>query len=340
METKSFLNRQAVKKKAALISLIIGFLMFFGKMGAYILTGSAAVLSDALESIVHIFATSFAFYSLHLSTKPPDKEHPYGHGKIEFFSAGFEGALIIIAAASIIIYAVKDIITGKEISKLDIGAAIIAGASLTNLFLGLYLINTGKKTNSLVLAADGKHVLTDSYTSIGAFIALILVLITDIKLFDPLIAILIALNILWTGIKLIRESVGGLMNETNSRIIGDIADAFEKERVNNPNWIDIHKLRYWKSGDKYMVDFHLIVPYYQSVKEGHETMNRLDKILKQVLKTNEVESFIHLDPCNPKCCYICSMPDCKARHEQKSKQILWDGAKIISRASYDIDEIT
>jgi len=329
-----------LKKKAALISLIIGFLMFFGKMGAYILTGSAAVLSDALESIVHIFATSFAFYSLHLSTKPPDTEHPYGHGKIEFFSAGFEGALIIVAAISIIIYAVRDMILGTEISKLDVGAVIIAAASVTNLLLGLYLVRTGRKTNSLVLVADGKHVLTDSYTSIGAFIALILVLITNIKLFDPVIAIILALNILWTGKKLMRESIGGLMNETDDKVIYDIASALEKERTNYPNWIDVHRLRYWKSGDKYMVDFHLIVPYYQSVNESHQTMYKLEEVLKRVLKTSNVESFIHLDPCNPKCCHICSMPDCKVRHELKSKDVLWDGKKIVSRAAYDIDEIT
>jgi len=335
METASV----KLKKKAALISLIIGFLMFTGKMGAYILTGSAAVLSDALESIVHIFATSFAFYSLHLSTKPPDSEHPYGHGKVEFFSAGFEGALIIVAAISIIIYAVRNIIIEREISQLDIGASIIACASIVNLFLGLYLIRTGKRTKSLVLVADGKHVLTDSYTSIGAFAALILVLLTDIKLFDPVIAIILALNILWTGKDLLRESVGGLMNETSKNVINEIAKELEKERPDYPNWIDVHRLRYWKSGDKFMVDFHLIVPYYQQVKESHETVLKLEEVLKTVLDTSEVESFIHLDPCNPKCCHVCSMPDCEVRHEQKSKYVLWDGKKIVSRAAYDIDEI-
>jgi cation diffusion facilitator family transporter len=327
-----------LKKRAALISLIIGFLMFIGKMGAYILTGSAAVLSDALESIVHIFATSFAFYSLNLSTKPPDTEHPYGHGKVEFFSAGFEGALIIVAAIFIIIYAVRDIILGTEISKLDTGAVIIAGASVTNLFLGLYLIRAGRKTKSLVLVADGKHVLTDSYTSIGAFAALILVLLTGIKLFDPVIAIILALNILWTGKDLLRESVGGLMNETSKNVINDIADELEKHRPAHPNWIDVHRLRYWKSGDKFMVDFHLIVPFYQQVNDSHETVTRLEGVLKKVLETSETESFIHLDPCNPKCCHICNMPDCKVRQHAKSKNILWDGRKIVSIAAYDIDE--
>ncbi len=336
METSSI----TLKKRAALISLLIGFLMFFGKIGAYILTGSAAVLSDAIESIVHIIATSFAFYSLLLSTKPPDKEHPYGHGKIEYFSAGFEGAMIIIAAISIIIYAVRDIITGKEISSLDTGAAIITGASIVNLLLGLYLIRTGKKTNSIVLIADGKHVLTDSITSFGAVAALILVLLTNIKLFDPVIAIILGLNILWTGKNLMRESVGGLMNETDDGVIEEIAAALQKSRNVNPDWIDIHRFRYWKTGGKFMVDFHMIVPYYQNIKESHDTTHKLEHVVESVLKEKEAELLIHLDPCNPKCCFVCSMPECPVRNEPRSKEVHWDGKKIISRAYYDIDELT
>ncbi len=329
-----------IKKKAATISLAIGFLMFFGKLSAYFLTGSAAVLSDAMESVVHIIATSFAFYSLLLSTKPPDKEHPYGHGKVEFFSAGFEGAMIMVAAFSIIVYAVNDIIYGKEISSLDTGAAIITGASVVNLLLGLYLIRTGKKTSSLVLVADGKHVLTDSITSIGAVAALILVLITNIKLFDPVIAIILALNILWTGKKLVRESIGGLMNETDKNVIESIAQKLESERPAHPSWIDVHLLRYWKSGDKYMIDFHLIVPYYLTVNEGHENMRILEETLIKVMNTHKVESLIHLDPCNPNCCHICSMPECPVRAETKTTTIKWTGEKIVSHPAYDIDEIS
>lgn len=287
-----------LKKKAALISLVIGFLMFFGKIGAYFVTGSAAVLSDALESIVHIIATSFAYYSLVLSTKPPDKEHPYGHGKIEFFSAGFEGAMIMVAAVSIIVYAVRDIIFGTEISSLDTGAIIITAASIINLLLGLYLIRTGKKTKSLVLVADGKHVLTDSVTSIGAVAALILVLFTGIKLFDPIIAIILALNILWTGKHLLRESIGGLMNENDRKTLAEIKHVLEEERKKHPEWINIHRIRYWKSGDKYMIDFHLIVPHKLTISESHETMEIMEAILRRLLKTRKVELFIHFDPDN------------------------------------------
>lgn len=331
------INNIKLKKNVALLSLLVGFLMFIGKIGAYIITGSAAVLSDALESIVHIAATGFAFYSLHLSTKPADKEHPYGHGKIEFFSAGFEGAMIIIAALSIIIYAIRDIIIGKEITSIDIGTAIIATASIINLLLGLFLIRIGKKTNSLILIADGKHVLTDSITSFGAVAALVLVLFTGIKLFDPIIAIILALNIIWTGKSLIRESIGGLMNENTDNIINKISAGLEKQREYYPDWIDVHRLRYWKSGEKYLIDFHLIVPYYKTVLESHQTVDLLESTIIDALNTNQVESLIHLDPCNPKCCYICNMPFCEVREEVFSKYISWDANKITSLPTYDLD---
>ncbi|MEO8513939.1 MAG: cation diffusion facilitator family transporter [Ignavibacteria bacterium] len=336
METQE----HGLKRKAAIISLIISFLLFFGKVGAYYLTGSAAVLSDALESIVNIVAASFALYSLVLTSKPADKEHPYGHGKVEFFSAGFEGAMIIIAAFAIIAYAVRDIVYPREISALDTGAVIIAGASIVNLLLGLYLIRTGRKTKSIILIADGKHVMTDSITSFGAVAALILVLVTGIKIFDPIVAIILALNILWTGKHLVRESIGGLMNETDDKIINSIAEGLEGERKSYPDWIDVHRLRYWKSGDMYMVDFHLIVPYYKSVSESHHTVDMVEREIINALKTKQVESLIHLDPCNPRCCHICSMPECGVRQEPKTKYIKWESKTITELPAYDIDEIT
>jgi cation diffusion facilitator family transporter len=279
-------------------------------------------------------------YSLVLTSKPADKEHPYGHGKVEFFSAGFEGAMIIIAAFAIIAYAIRDIVYPREISSLDTGAGIIAGASIVNLVLGLYLIRTGRKTKSLILVADGKHVMTDSITSFGAVAALVLVLITGIKLFDPIVAIILAVNILWTGKHLVRESIGGLMNENDDNIINSIAEGLEGERKKYPDWIDVHRLRYWKSGDKYMVDFHLIVPYYKSVSESHQTVDLVEHEIINALKTKQVESLIHLDPCNPRCCYICSMPECPVRKEPKSKYIKWEGKTITELPSYDIDEIS
>jgi cation diffusion facilitator family transporter len=325
-----------LKKKAALISLIIGFMMFAGKMGAYLLTHSAAVLSDALESVVHIIATSFAFYSLYISLKPPDKKYPYGYGKIEFFSAGFEGALIIIAAFSIIFYAIRDIIKGSDITQVDIGAGIIFAASVTNVILGLYLIRSGKKTNSVILVADGRHVLTDAYTSIGAFGALILVLLTDIKLFDPIIAIILALNILFTGKNLVKESVSGLMNVIDDKMIKEIASTLEEEKKSHTDWIDLHMLRYWKSGEKYIVDFHITVPYFLSVVKAHDVSHGLEEIFEKIFKTDDVDILAHMEPCEPTCCVICRKEDCKVRSEAPSKNILWNVKNLTHESEYSL----
>ncbi len=325
-----------LKKKAALISLVIGFMMFAGKMGAYLLTHSAAILSDALESVVHIIATSFAFYSLYLSLKPPDKKYPYGYGKIEYFSAGFEGALIIIAAFSIIFYAVKDIIKGSDLTQVDVGAVIIFTASVVNVILGLYLIRSGKKTNSLILVADGRHVLTDAYTSIGAFGALILVLLTDIKLFDPIIAIILALNILYTGKNLVKESVLGLMNVIDSRLMEEIASILEEEKKSHTDWIDLHLLRYWKSGEKFIVDFHITIPYFLSVVKAHDVSHELEEIFKKIFKTDDVDILAHVEPCEPTCCVICRKEDCTVRSEVRSKNILWNVKNLTHESEYSL----
>ncbi|MDY0084236.1 MAG: cation diffusion facilitator family transporter, partial [Ignavibacteriaceae bacterium] len=208
-----------LRKKAAIISLVVGLSMFVFKIAAYLITGSAAIFSDAAESIVHVLATLMALFSIYLSSRPADSSHPYGHGNVEYFSAGIEGLLIVIAAVVIIIQSVDSIIAGPELKQLGLGAVVISLASVVNLILGNYLIRTGKKTNSITLIADGKHVLTDSITSFGVIVAVLLVILTGIELLDPIIAILVALNILVTGYKLIRESIAGLMNEVNQKML-------------------------------------------------------------------------------------------------------------------------
>jgi cation diffusion facilitator family transporter len=324
----------SLKKRAAVISLSTGILMFIGKLGAYIITGSAVILSDALESIVHIIATGFAFYSLYLSTKPPDPGHPYGHGKIEYFSAGFEGALIIIAAISIIIYAVRDFFFYRELEQIDTGAEIVLTAGVINAALGFYLIRTGKKTNSLVLIADGKHVLSDSYTSIVAFIALLFVFWTGLRWIDSLAALLVGINIIITGKNLVRLSVGGLMNETDEKTLEQIAKALDEIRRKESRIIDLHLLRYWQSGSRYFVDFHLTIPYYNSVEEAHELTHKIEELFKEIFHTNEIEMLSHIEPCEPTCCPVCMKQDCKVRKSVFTKEITWDKNKIISLSEY------
>jgi cation diffusion facilitator family transporter len=324
-----------LKKKAIILSLTIGITLFFVKIAGYWLTGSAAILSDALESIVNIIASAFAFYSLLLTLRPPNKNLPYGYGKIEYFSAGFEGALIVIAALFIMYYGVKDIIIGPELEKVDIGILIIAFASIVNLILGLYLIRSGKKTNSLILVADGKHILTDSITSIAAFAALILILLTDYVYFDPIVAILIAVNILWTGFKLMKASISGLMNKADKDTLQKIADILEQEKFRNGNIIDIHQLRYWKSGDKYFLDFHVAVPADMKIEQAHKINEDLQNFLREKFNTTELEIMIHMDPCKPPKCPLCGQPNCE--HVQERMKLLpkWTIDKITGGPAYE-----
>ncbi len=321
----SLKNEIKLKKRVALISLSIGVVMFLAKTGAFLITGSAAIFSDAAESVVHVLATSMVFYSIILSSKPADRSHLYGHGNIEYFSVGVEGILIVFAAAFIIYTAAIDIIYGSVLKQLSIGVIIISFAGIINLLLGNYLIRMGGKTNSITLTADGKHVLTDSYTSIGVIIGVILVMITDFQLFDPLFAIAVAVNILFTGYKLVRGSIGNLMNETDKKLLKLMTDELISMKKNY--WIDIHWLRFWKSGDKVFIDFHLILPYYFTIHQAHLEDEEIENALLKIIPNSQVK--IHTDYCNPELCKICDYDICSVRVHQQTSSVQWDLDKII-----------
>lgn len=321
-----------LKKKAVWISLSIGIGMFFAKMGAYFITGSAAIFSDAAESVVHVMATSMALYSIILSSKPADKTHRYGHGNVEFFSAGIEGMLILIAAIVITYEAVSEIILGSELKSLNAGALIIATAGIINLILGTYLLRTGKKTNSLTLIADGKHVLTDSVTSIGVVVGIIVVIFTDYVILDPILAIIIALNILYTGYRLIRTSIGGLMMETDPVIIEKISQLLSANRKDH--WIDAHELRYWQSGDTIFIDFHIILPYFFTIERSHKDEKEFDEKLRSEFANSQIK--IHFDYCVPELCKFCIYQKCEVRKEDTSVDFEWNVEKLMGKAVYKV----
>ncbi|MEW6654029.1 MAG: cation diffusion facilitator family transporter [Bacteroidota bacterium] len=318
------------KKKAAWISLVVGGFMFCSKFTAYLLTGSTAIYSDAAESVVHVAATSMALYSIYVSSKPADENHLYGHGNIEYFSAGVEGLLIVVAAITIIYTSINDLFFGVTTQKLGIGTLIIGTAGVINLALGLYLVRKGKQTNSLILVADGKHVLTDSYTSIGVVIGLILVLSTGFKILDPLIAILVAFNILFTGYKLIRESIGGLMHETDKETLALLVSKINE--IKKDYWIDLHHLRFWKSSDRVFIDFHLILPYYFTVKDSHLEEEYLEHHFESILPNSGVR--IHMDYCKENVCKYCSFSECKERLEPNSIKFKWDTNRLLGDPVY------
>jgi cation diffusion facilitator family transporter len=279
--------------RAIRLSLVVGFLMLAGKWYAYMRTGSAAILSDAAESVVHVFAVGFAAYSLWLSFKPPDISHPYGHEKISFFSAGVEGALIILAAIGIMYEAIRKWMAGLEMQNLQEGILYVTAAAAINGGLGGYLLWQGKRYGSLVLTANGKHVLTDSWTSLGVIGGLLLVLWTGWKPFDPILALAVASNILWSGGKLVRQSVGGLMDEGDPGITRALHEVLEKEaRARNLNF---HELRYRNAGNKLWIEFHLLFPKGTPIEDAHWKATEIEGILKESLPF-AVNIITHLEP--------------------------------------------
>jgi cation diffusion facilitator family transporter len=282
-----------IMRRAMRLSLVVGFFMLVIKVVAYLITGSTAILSDAAESVVHVLAVSFAAYSFRLSLKPADRTHPYGHDRISFFSAGFEGAMIVLAAIYIMYEAGHHLLTGLSIQNIDTGTYIIAFATAANGALGWYLLRQGKKYNSIVLEANGKHLLTDSWTSLGVIIGLILVMLTGWLPFDPILAVIVGGNILWTGGKLMRRSIGGLMDESDPKTEAAIRAILQRETSRFE--IKFHGLRHRNAGTKLMIEFHLLFPQNVSIAAAHERATMIEDEIHKAFP-NPTEVISHLEP--------------------------------------------
>jgi cation diffusion facilitator family transporter len=262
---------------AMYLSLIVGLAMLIGKSTAYFMTHSSAIFSDAAESVVHVVAVGFATFSLRLSTKSAAPQFLYGYERITFFSAGFEGAMIIVAAVAIFIEAIRKWIAGLQLEHLGTGALLVLVAGILNAGLGYYLLRMGRRTNSLILEADGKHVLTDSWTSFGVLGGLGLVLVTHWKPFDPLVAIAVGANIVWSGGHLVWRSAVGLLDYSDpkaGRMIRDKLDAICSELS-----IEYHGVRFRTTGYRQIIEVHLLFPSPTSVSDAH----RLATILEERL---------------------------------------------------------
>ncbi len=311
---------------AITLSLVVGASLMVAKFYAYRLTQSSAILSDALESIINVVASAFALGSILLAAKPPDESHPYGHGKIEYFSAGFEGALIILAALGIFKTGLSHILHPQRLPLLEIGLIILLGASLVNLLLGIGLVRVGKRTNSLVLVADGKHVLTDVYTSAGVLVGLFLVHETGWYWLDGAIACLVGLNILVIGAKLVRQSFAALMHASNPDLLKEISALLVEHRKNV--WIDIHQLRAWRSGNLVYIDFHLVLPRDFSLEESHREGKELEKVISDHFG-GTANVLIHMDPCIDPDCPICRRHLCALREKDLKGQLSWSWETLI-----------
>jgi cation diffusion facilitator family transporter len=291
-EASGFAERAQETRFAMRLSLIFGVLMLLGKGAAYFITGSAAIFSDAAESVIHVVAVGFAAFSLWLSIRPRNQSFLYGYERISFFSAGFEGAMIILAAGAIIYAAIHKWLAGLKIENLGFGTLVVLAASLINAALGWYLVRTGRKNHSLIVEANGKHVLTDSWTSFGVVGGLCLVLITGWKPFDPLFAIAVALNILWSGGHLVWRSARGLLDYSDPGVGRDLREKLDG--LCQELGVHYHGVRFRTTGYRLLVELHLLFPSEFSVGEAHRLATLLEERLPETLAT-PTEVITHLE---------------------------------------------
>ncbi len=318
-----------IQKRIAAVSIILLLVKAF----AWYITGSVAILTDAFESIVNVVAGLIGVYSLYISAKPRDESHPYGHGKAEFISAAIEGAMITIAALLIIYEALNNLIHPHEIKELDYGIALVAVTGVVNYIAGAVCIKTGKKNNSLALISTGKHLQTDTWSTIGIVVGLILILVTKLVWLDSVVAILFAIFILFTGYKILRSSVAGIMDEADTKLLKKMVAMLNANR--RENWIDLHNLRIIKYGSRIHLDCHLTVPWYLNVHEAHDEIDALSKLVRDEYGES-VELFVHSDGCLDFSCRICSKTNCDVRKHPFEKKVEWTMNNISSNRKHQL----
>ncbi len=279
-----------------ILSIVAAVVTLALKFTAWFLTGSVGLLSDAMESVVNLLAATTAYFSLRYASRPVDRTHTYGHEKIEFFSSGLEGTLIVIAAIGIIYAAIQRLITPVELEKLGVGAFVSTVAAGINFAVALVLLRVGRKHHSIVLEADGHHLMTDVLTSVGVLFGLGMVALTNRFWPDPLIAIVVAFNILWTGFRLIRRSFNGLMDhaltdEEQAQLRAAITEQLGPETT-------FHALRTRRGGTRRFADCHLLVPGDWTVKRGHDLAEKIERAVRE--KMPGLELTTHIEPIEAK----------------------------------------
>lgn len=301
------------------------------KMGAWWITKSNAILSDALESIINIVAGGFGLFSLLIAAKPKDHNHPYGHGKIEFISAGFEGGLIALAGIAIIGKAVYNLFFPQELNELQVGVYLTAAAGAVNYLMGWKLEYEGEKHHSLILKASGKHLQSDAWSSLGILMGLALVIFTRNPILDNFLAMFFGFMIMYTGFSLVRKFLAGIMDEADHELIRELVAKIQENRL--PNWIDIHNFRVIKYGNNLHIDCHLTLPWYLSTQDSHAEVKALEA-LSQNFSKFPVEWFVHVDPCEPQSCSLCGKTDCPVRKHPFEGQVEWTLENVMRNAHH------
>lgn len=318
---KQTTSQKNLKFRIQRIIAISSVLIFIGKLIAYFLTNSVGILTDALESTVNVTTGFITLYAVYVSLKPKDEDHPFGHGKAEFLSASVEGFLVIIAGLIIIFEAIKRLFVPSEISQLDIGIIIVAVAGLLNYLIGWYSIKVGKKNNSIALISGGKHLHSDTYSSIGLVIGLVLLYFTKLAWLDSLIALIFGTIIVITGLKILKETSSHLMDEADFKLIEQFGKIIENNKPDE--WIDIHNFKLVKYGNVYHINCDLVLPWNLYLSDAHEEGEKLKKVLISNFSEDIVFN-VHTDDCFKSYCKNCTKVDCKERKEQFETKISFD----------------
>jgi cation diffusion facilitator family transporter len=302
------------------ISLAVGSVLTAIKFWAYYLTHSNAIFTDALESIANLTAGAVALYSIVMSAKPRDTDHPYGHGKIEFLSSGFESLLIMAAGVGMVAKAIGGLLAPQVPQQLGLGIALTAATGAVNFGLGWYLAQQGHARHSPTLEASGRHLMSDGYSSAGLLVGLAVLYYTRVAWLDAVLAIGFGGLIFWTGWGVFRHAISGVMDEADLQLVGEVIGALNRQR--RDCWIDAHNLRIIKYGPQLHIDCHVTLPWYLSVREAHEELKAIEQVMNQALG-DRVELFVHTDPCVPQSCSICALRDCPVRQAAFKCKIEW-----------------
>lgn len=315
----------ASKLRWSLFALFFSAALLIAKFAAWFSTQSTAILSDALESIVNIITSSFALYAVWLGEQPEDEDHPYGHGKVEYFSVGLEGLFILGAGISIGWMAAQDISSPPELRSLGQGVIWMALISAACLAGGTLIIKMGRRYQSHALEADGHHIRTDAITSMGALAGLALVLGTGAVWIDAVVSLAMAAWLTRSGLVLLRRAIEGLMDAADPALLDQIAQTLEATR--EPGWLAPHRARVHQLGTRIHIDLHLVFPRYWDLEKTHEATLRLEERLRQDHGAN-TEAMIHMEPCTPPSCTYCDLEGCPVRSAAFVARHRWTGAQI------------
>lgn len=316
-----------VQKKAALISLVVSFFVLALKVFAYTQTHSTGILSDALETTVNVVTAIVAMIVIKYALEPADEEHPYGHGKIEYFSAAFEGGIIFFAGIAIIFESIQALFQKAEVHDIEKGIGYIIIATFINALAGIYLLKTGKEKNSEALKASGAHLMSDVKTTLGVILGLIIFKLTNLAWIDSAIGILVGAWLLFESYQIVAKNLGGLLDQFDVNSVKELTEKINKHL--EPAIIDIHNLRIIRSGSFHHVDAHIVVPEYYDIKLVHDIIERFEsRVVKDY--TFDGEFAFHTDPCSQNYCSACEVLDCKIRNSAFVQRTIFNAQHVIS----------